>query len=589
MPLFKAFTPKFLDYTEADSGPFKSLFNFKSLWISRIIIILCVALTPLICLAIFTSIVTKHETEREIHLRTVRLASNAKRTIAFFFEERKAALDFIVRSNSFEQLNDKRQLTNILESLQGSMGGFTDIGIIDASGKQIQYVGPFALQDIDYSSEEWFIELRKRNLYISEVFLGFRQIPHVIIAVKHTLPNGLFYILRATLETERFNQMLSDIRLRGSEDALLINKEGTLQTPSRSHGNLSDKIKLPVPEYSELTEVLEATDSHHRKIVIGYAYIPETPFIFMLTEEKSALMQPWRTTQHIIIFFIAFSILVILVVVYLIATHLINQIFIADLKRVQTLHEVEQSSKLASIGRLAAGVAHEINNPLAIINEKAGLIKDIFSFKEEYKHDTKIQGLIDSILASVERCGNITKRLLGFARHLDVSIQTVDIRAVIEDVLGFLVKEAEYRSISIHLDIEENIPQFETDRGKVQQILLNLVNNAFAAMQDNGRLEIKIRRTENNFVSISVKDNGTGIPEADLKRIFEPFFSTKTKSGGTGLGLSITYGLIQELKGKLNVMSTFGKGSEFIITLPLTTVVHHQPTEEKNENFTGRR
>ena len=581
MSLFKIFKPEFLSYTATASGPFKGLFNFRSLWRSRLITLLCVALTPLICLATFTFIVTKHDIEREIHLRTVRLASNAKRTISFFFEERQAALDFIVRSNSFEQINDKKQLTNILQSLQSSIGGFTDLGIIDASGRQTQYVGPFDLQNVNYSSEEWFKELTVRNHYISEVYLGLRKVPHVIIAVKQTLPNGLFYILRATLETERFNRILSTINLSGSEDAFLINKKGTLQTPTRSHGNITDKIKLPVPAYSERTEVLEVTDDNLRKIVIGYAYIPETSFIFMLTEEKSVLMQPWHTTKNIIIFFIAFSILVILVVVYLIATHLINQIFRADLKRVQTLHEVEQSSKLASIGRLAAGVAHEINNPLAIINEKAGLIKDIFAFKEEYKHDTKIPGLIDSILASVERCGKITKRLLGFARHLDVSIQIIDIKTVIEDVLGFLVKEAEYRSIAINLDIEEDIPQFETDRGKVQQILLNLVNNAFAAMQDNGSLDIKIRRVENDFVSISVKDNGHGIPEEDLKRIFEPFFSTKTKSGGTGLGLSITYGLIQELNGTLNVVSTFGKGSEFTITLPLTNKVKHQPTEEQ--------
>jgi signal transduction histidine kinase len=581
MSLFKIFKPDFLSCTATVSGPFKGLFNFRSLWRSRLITLLCVALTPLICLATFTFIVTKHDIEREIHLRTVRLASNAKRTISFFFEERQAALDFIVRSNSFEQINDKKQLTNILQSLQSSIGGFTDLGIIDDAGRQIQYVGPFDLQNVNYSSEEWFKELTVRNHYISEVYLGFREVPHVIIAVKQTLPNGLFYILRATLETERFNRILSTINLRGSEDAFLINKEGTLQTPTRSHGNITDKIKLPVPAYSERTEVLEVTDDNLRKIVIGYAYIPETSFVFMLTEEKSVLMQPWRTTKNIIIFFIAFSILVILVVVYLIATHLINQIFRADLKRVQTLHEVEQSSKLASIGRLAAGVAHEINNPLAIINEKAGLIKDIFAFKEEYKHDTKIPGLVDSILLSVERCGKITKRLLGFARHLDVSIQIIDIKAVIEDVLGFLVKEAEYRSIAINLDIEEDIPQFETDRGKVQQILLNLVNNAFAAMQDNGSLDIKIRRVENDFVSISVKDNGHGIPEEDLKRIFEPFFSTKTKSGGTGLGLSITYGLIQELNGTLNVVSTFGKGSEFTITLPLTNKVKNQPTEEQ--------
>ena len=572
MSLFKKFKPEFLSYTATDSGPFKSLFNFKKLWINRILILLCVALIPLICLATFTFLVTKHDTEIEINLRTIRQVSNAKRTISFFVSERKAPLSYIIRSNSYEQINNHWQLANILQSLKDSIGGFTDLGVIDASGKQIQYVGPYDLQNVNYSSEEWFKEVAIHNHYISDVYLGFRKVPHLIIAFKHTLPNGAFYVLRATLETERFNQILSDINLSGSEDTFLINKYGTIQTPSRSHGNVLSKTALPVPQYSEHTEVMEVTDSQLRKIVIGYAYIPETPFILMLTEEKTILMQPWRKTRNMIIFFVALSILAILVVVYWVATHLVNQVFLADLKRASTLHEVEQSSKLASIGRLAAGVAHEVNNPLAIINEKAGLMKDIFSYKEEYKHDTKILGLIDSILASVERCGKITKRLLGFARHLDVSIQNVDIRAVIEDVLGFLVKEAEYRSIIVTVDIEEDIPQFETDRGKLQQILLNLINNAFAAMQDNGHLDIKIRRVENDFVAVSVKDDGSGIPEEDLKRIFEPFFSTKTKTGGTGLGLSITYGLIQELNGKLGVVSKFGKGSEFTISLPLTNI-----------------
>ncbi len=579
MSLFKALKPEFLNYSAAESGPFKSLFNFRQLWRSRIIILLCVALTPLICLAIFTFLVTKHDAEREIHLRTIRLASNAKRTISFFFEERKAVLDFIVRSNSFEQINDYSQLSNILQSLKDSIGGFTDLGIIDATGRQLQYVGPYNLQDVNYASEEWFKEVSVRNYYISDIYLGFREVSHVIIAVKHSSPNGLTYVLRATLETKRFNEIISNLNLSGTEDAFLINKQGIIQTPSRSHGKITEKLTLPVPAYSERTEVLEMPENQDRKI-IGYAYIPETSFIFMLIEKKSELMRPWRSSQEVIIFFIALAILVILAVIYRVATHLVNQVFLADLKRVQTLHEVEQSSKLASIGRLAAGVAHEINNPLAIINEKAGLIKDIFSYKEEYKNDLKIIGLIDSVLASVERCAIITKRLLSFARHLDVSIQMVDIKSVIEDVLGFLIKEAEYRSIMVNLDIEDNIPQFETDRGKLQQILLNLVNNAFAAMQDNGHLDIKIRLLEEGFVAVSVKDDGSGIPEADLKRIFEPFFSTKTKTGGTGLGLSITYGLIQELNGKLNVVSKFGVGSEFTIILPLKNTI---ATKGKNK------
>ena len=172
----------------------------------------------------------------------------------------------------------------------------------------------------------------------------------------------------------------------------------------------------------------------------------------------------------------------------------------------------------------------------------------------------------------MERCGTITKRLLGFARHIEVSIQSVNISLILEDVLGFLVKEAEYRSITISKDIEDDIPEFETDRGKLQQILLNIINNAFTAMQDDGRLDIKIRRVEHDQVAVSVKDDGCGISKENLKRIYEPFFSTKPTNSGTGLGLSVTHGLVQELGGKLEVTSKLEEGTEFIITLPLKNI-----------------
>jgi len=217
-------------------------------------------------------------------------------------------------------------------------------------------------------------------------------------------------------------------------------------------------------------------------------------------------------------------------------------------------------------------VAHEINNPLAIINEKAGLIKDIFTFRNDYVHDSKLNGLVDSIIATVERCGTITKRLLNFARHIEVSVQKLSVKSVIQDVLGFMGKEAEYKSITISVDIPDDIPEFESDRGKLQQIFLNLINNAFAAMTDGGKLEIKVSRRSDNEVSVEVSDDGCGISESDMKRVFEPFFTTKSRTGGTGLGLSITYGLVQEIGGKIQVKSTVGKGTRFTIILPLTYI-----------------
>ncbi|MBW1751266.1 MAG: ATP-binding protein [Deltaproteobacteria bacterium] len=181
----------------------------------------------------------------------------------------------------------------------------------------------------------------------------------------------------------------------------------------------------------------------------------------------------------------------------------------------------------------------------------------------------KLLGLLDTVISAADRCAIITHRLLNFARHVEVAIEPVLLGELITEVLGFLEKEAEYRGIEIAISVDENITDIKSDRGKLQQIFLNLFNNAFAAMSDGGKLEINVSSMNNEHVRITVADNGAGIHESDLKRIFEPFFSTKTKQGGTGLGLSITYGLIQEIGADVSVTSRVGQGTRFIITVPV--------------------
>jgi len=205
---------------------------------------------------------------------------------------------------------------------------------------------------------------------------------------------------------------------------------------------------------------------------------------------------------------------------------------------------------------------------LAIINEKAGLIKDLFTLQQTYAQDSKLMGLVDSILTSVERCARITRRLLSFARHSDAKPQVLEIGEVIHEVLGFLGKEAEYRSIDISVTVDPETPRINGDRGRLQEIFLNLINNALAALGDGGRLEIIARPAEDGFICITVADSGCGIRATDLKRIFEPFFSTRTERGGTGLGLSITYGLVEEIGGRISVASEVGRGTEFKVVLP---------------------
>jgi len=501
------------------AGPYKHLFNFRRIWKLAVVLTSCVVLIPLISMAVIDYKATQEAVESEILLRTSRLVSNTRRTVSYFLAERKAALDFIDHDNSYEKLNDPERLAQILENLKSGFGGFVDLGVIDSLGRQKTYVGPYNLQGKGYSGQEWFKRVVDRGVYISDVFLGFRNIPHLVIAVKHNLPAGSFYVLRATIDTEQFNRILSELEVSGMGAACLINRQGYVQTPCQYHGRILERSPLPIPPFSERTRVYETVAPDGKTLLYGYAYIEDSPFILTVVKQKEELMRPWHTTRLELIGFLGISIFAILLVILGGTSYLVNQIYRADQRRVMTLHQVEYANKMASIGRMAAAVAHEINNPLAIIQEKAGLIKDLFTLKREYAEDPKLMGITDSILSAVDRCATITRRLLSFARHMEETrLQPVDVRKVIQDVIGFFLKEAELRDISLEVDVEESVPPIGSDRGKLQQIILNIVNNAFAAMDDGGHLRIEVRREGEGFISLAISDDGCGIPEKDLRR-----------------------------------------------------------------------
>ena len=570
MGLLKKIKPAFWDQRKMSGAPYSSQFDFRRTWYAAVFVTSVVVLAPLVFMTVMDYRVTRHDVESDILLRTSRLVSNTRRTLSYFLDERKSALDFIVHDNNFKLNVSPERMEQVLENLKRSFGGFMDLGCIDHSGIQCVYAGPYNLTGKNYSDQEWYQMAVKRGEFISDVFRGFRHAPHIVIAVKYyPLGGGPFRVLRATLDTAKFNDLLSHLEIEGHGDAFIINHKGVLQTPSLYHGEVLEPISLPVPDFAPETRVFQWVTKKGVPLVIGYRYLPNTPFILMVVKQKQELMKAWDNTRKELIGVLAISVAFILFVILWGATYLVNRIFQSDQKLIASLHQVEYTNKMASIGRLAAGVAHEINNPLAIINEKAGLMKDLFIYKSEYKQNEMLMGLVDSILNSVTRCGRITKRLLGFARHMDVSIQTVNVDDIIREVLGFLNKEAEYRSIQISIDINDDIPDIQTDAGRLQQVILNIINNAFAAMDNNGHLQVTAKMAGQENIVVTISDDGCGIPESDIKRVFEPFFSTKTGTGGTGLGLSITYGLVEQLGGTIDVTSEVNRGTTFAITLPL--------------------
>ncbi len=178
----------------------------------------------------------------------------------------------------------------------------------------------------------------------------------------------------------------------------------------------------------------------------------------------------------------------------------------------------------------------------------------------------KFLTLAGSILQNVQRCRNITHRLLGFAKRLDVKYEELNLNDIITEVLGFLEKETLYRNIKIELDLAPMLPKISLDRGQLQQVFLNIFNNAFSAVDKGGRVVISSWEEDPETLGVSVQDNGYGMSEETLKHIFEPFFTSK-KEYGTGLGLPITYGIVKKLGGDLKVQSKEGQGTTFTVYL----------------------
>ena len=310
-----------------------------------------------------------------------------------------------------------------------------------------------------------------------------------------------------------------------------------------------------------------------RAVLHAFGYVERTPWIVVLEVQGYAGKAAWIAFKRQGMWLFGVCIAFVILIAFHVARYVTIAVRSADDARNNILAQTEHTNKLASIGRLAAGVAHEINNPLAIINEKAGLMKDLLEYTNDFVYKEKFLSQITSLQGAVNRSRTITHRLLGFARRLDVKFEPVQINDVIKDVLGFLTKEASYQNIEITHDLQPDLPLIRSDRGQLQQIFLNIVNNAIDAVGKEGDIKITSFLMNPHHLQVDIVDNGPGMSSELLGKIFEPFFTTKNskEAQGTGLGLSITYGLVKKLGGEIFVDSTVGSGSTFTLVFPIIT------------------
>jgi two-component system NtrC family sensor kinase len=379
--------------------------------------------------------------------------------------------------------------------------------------------------------------------------------------------HGKSWTLRATIDTARFNDLIASMGLDARSDAFLMNKRGVLQTQSRWYGDVLEHVALPIPPASYEANVVELKDREGRDIIMAYASFPKFPYNLVVIKQRAEVLRAWYTLKSELFFLFLASVIAIFLVVFKLTDVLVKRMRECDERREAAYREMEHSHKLSSLGRLAAGVAHEINNPMAIINEKAGLMEDLIRYGGSFPEKEKFLGLIKAIIQSVHRCRSITHRLLGFAKRMEVQIEVLDLNEVVTETVSFLEREAVYRNITLDMRLQPELPKIASDRGQLQQVLLNVLNNAMAAVEHGGTISMRSWEKDAEFNAISVEDNGCGMSEETLKHIFEPFFTTK-KGTGTGLGLPITYGIVKKLGGTIEVESKEGVGTKMTVILP---------------------
>jgi two-component system NtrC family sensor kinase len=221
-----------------------------------------------------------------------------------------------------------------------------------------------------------------------------------------------------------------------------------------------------------------------------------------------------------------------------------------------------EAEKLASIGKLAAGIAHEINNPLTSVLTFSSLLL------EQMPEDDPRHGRLKIIVQEARRARNIVRQVLSFAKEAPLRTERINVNRPVTEIVDALIAQEAFKGIELSLDLSDNLPEIYIDPVQIGQVVLNILLNAAHAITPPGKIHVSTRAAD-NFIELIISDTGKGIPEEHLQKIFDPFFTTKDKSRGTGLGLAVSYGIIKKHRGDIEVKSIVNEGSTFVVRLPL--------------------
>jgi two-component system, NtrC family, sensor kinase len=546
--------------------------HYRKLWWSIILTTLSFSVIPLFILGgvIDHQFSVSYTAKIMDNMKT--LAENRAGSVDLFLDERISQLTSLAHTHSIEQLKNEDYLSKVFNIIQTRSKSFMDLGVIDEDGNHLAYVGPYynLLRKVNYKDEKWFHDVMATGVQVSDVFLGFRKSPHFIIAVLVREKNRS-WILRATIDSDIIDNIVRAAWIGKKGDAFIINRGNVLQTAPRFGGKVMEPPQAP--DFAAATgTIVEEIIFQKEPLLYATSIVKLKKWVLVISEAPTEQLTPLLQARFLAGLIVFGGVVLIIIGAVVTTRSMMKELLRMDRKKAASDEMAMQSSKMAALGKMAAGIAHEINNPLAVIGEKAGWMKDLLGMEDVAGSENfqELSDAVNKIEYHVVRAKTVTHRLLGFARRMEPLTERVNINTILDESLDFLENEARYRNIDIQTNYAPDLPLTTTDQSQVQQVFLNIINNGIDAIGKDGEITINTRGIKNNSeICVEISDNGPGIPKEVLQKIFDPFFTTKEVGKGTGLGLSISYSIMENLGGRIMVASEEGKGTTFTIYFPV--------------------
>ena len=501
----------------------------------------------------------------DIEVTARQVVEHRNDVINTFLQSQVNFLTTLINLYPLEYFQKKENLNTLFLAInrEGQEREIVDLQLLDTKGKQLAYVGPYQerVQGKEYSDVPWFHEVLIRGTHVSDVFSGFRKYPHFVIALTDPLKT---FVMRATINSYIFNTLLSSAQIGSNGDAFLLNSNGEFQTPSLQNATSLNATEIKMLKHHPDTEIF--IDGEY---LYANKWLKGNMWLLVLKSRITDSLASYYIYRDRIIFLVGIICVVFLLISIGISRFIVTRVERADREQSALDQQMAHIEKMANIGRIATGIAHEINNPLQLIQMQAGWIEELLQEEQADKvaHLQEYEQSVAKIKHHVHRAGTITHRLLGFSRKISAEYD-VHINELLQETLSFLENEAQRNNITLNLQLDSTLPKLRTDGAQVQQVLLNLIDNSLDAVGANGQIDITTSTIANEIL-IQIADNGPGIKPEVLKKIWEPFFTTKEAGKGTGLGLSICSDIVNKLGGSITAENRIQGGALFTLKLPV--------------------